>query len=103
MCVRMQRKSWGSTLDLWDLPPIPGSPCQNEIMLEDPQLAFAAAAVAWLWVGGIPPTPDVMILQLEREKLSLFLCSPPPPTADWLGMQAVMDGVESSVWEWGNR
>lgn len=24
-----------------------------------------------------------------------------PPRADWLGMQAVMDGVDSSVWEWG--
>lgn len=58
-------------------------------MLEDTQLAFAAAAVAWLWVGKTPPTPDVRILQLESEKLSLFLC---PPRADWLGIQAVMDG-----------
>lgn len=24
-----------------------------------------------------------------------------PPRADWLGMQTVMDGVDSSVWEWG--
>lgn len=76
MQVCMWRQSWGSALSLWDLPPIPGSSCQNEITLEDTQLAFAATAEAWLWVGETPHKPDIGSLQLESEQLSLFLWPP---------------------------